>query len=535
MKRLWMKKALSLSLALLMLLSLAACGGNDKAANDAGTTSTGDAAASGKTESADKAAGGEPELKERVVLGMNSILEAKDPHSNVVVANSFVYNMTHNVLISWNADTKAFDPELAESWEMNEEGNVVTFKLREDVDFQNGEHFTSADVVYSFNRAKESPAQLSTLENLESVEAIDEYTVQFNLKGYDAEFYDNVVSSCYLSIVNEKAITEDPENGPAVGTGPYVISDWVPGDQLLLTRNENYWGELPPTKEVLFRCITEPSARVVALQTGEIDFCYSVPGIEATTLTDSEGCELVQIPSTSIIYLALNVGGHCEELLDENLRQALVHATNPEGFILGVKEGYAALPNGPIPQGLWGYSDSVQPYTYDLEKAKECLAASNYPDGLELDFMFRSSRYPGMFEILQAQWAEIGVKLNLLTEDDAVYADLKAAGTYDVAAAQIGTSTIGYMVNLNWTSDSPSNNTRYGSEEMDKLLSDAMAERDSEKRAQMYADLQDMIIETKTHIPLYINLEMHGTRTGVDGIKYTPAGDVDFSYVSATK
>jgi len=535
MKRLWMKKALSLSLALLMLLSLVACGGNDKVDNDAGKTNTSDKADSGKTESADKGTSSEPELKERVVIGMSGIMENRDPHATTVTVNSFAYRLTHNTLIEWNSETKVFDPELAESWEMNEDGTVVTFKLREDVDFQNGEHFTSADVVYSFNRAMESAAQLSTLENVESVEAVDEYTVQFNLKGYDAEFYDNVVSNNYLSILNEKAINEDPDNGPSVGTGAYMISEWVPGDQLLLTRNENYWGELPPSKEILLRAIGEPSARVVALQTGEIDVCYSVPGIEAASLADSQGCELIQVPTNTIVYLAMNVSGTCEPLMDENLRLALIHATDSEGIILGVKEGYADLPNGPVPQGLWGYDENVQPYHYDLEKAKEYMAASNYPDGLELDLMYRGDRYPGLFEVLQAQWAQIGVTLNLQTDDPAVYSDLMSAGTYEVAGAQIGTSTIGYMLNLIWTSDASANMTRYGSEEMDKLLSDAMAEMDTEKRAQMYAELQQMITDTKTQIPLYINMDLHGHRTGVTGVIYNSAGGVDYTYVAATK
>jgi len=133
MKRLWMKKALSLSLALLMLLSLVACGGNDKVDNDAGKTNTSDKADSGKTESADKGTSSEPELKERVVIGMSGIMENRDPHATTVTVNSFAYRLTHNTLIEWNSETKVFDPELAESWEMNEDGTVVTFKLREDV------------------------------------------------------------------------------------------------------------------------------------------------------------------------------------------------------------------------------------------------------------------------------------------------------------------------------------------------------------------------------------------------------------------
>ena len=538
MKRLWMKKALSLSLALLMLLSLVACGGNDKADNDAGKTNTSDKADSGKTESGDKDPGSDSqasELKERVVIGMSGIMTTRDPHFNVNTVDSYFYEMTHNTLIEWNTETKVFDPELAESWEMNEDGTVVTFKLREDVDFQNGEHFTAADVVYSYDRAMQSAAQLSTLENVESVEAVDEYTVQFNLKSYDAEFYENVIDNDYISILNEKAINEDPDNGPSVGTGAYILSEWVPSDHVTLTRNENYWGELPPSKEILVRAISEPSARVVALQTGEIDVCYSVPGIEAANLADSQGCELIQVPNTTIVYLAMNVSGTCEPLMDENLRLALIHATDPEGVILGVKEGYADLPNGPIPQGLWGYDENVQPYHYDLEKAKEYMAASNYPDGLELDLMYRGDRYPGLFEVLQAQWAQIGVTLNLQTDDPAVYSDLMSAGTYEVAGAQIGTSTIGYMVNLIWTSGASANMTRYGSEEMDKLLSDAMAERDTEKRAQMYAELQQMITDTKTQIPLYINMDLHGHRVGVTGINYKPDGCIDYTYVAATK
>lgn len=529
-----MKKTIAMILALVLAFSMVAC----TASGNANTESKAEekqpeTVVEKEAEAQPEAAEQTKELKERVVIANSATLHKLDPQTNNTAVNRTIYEMSHNTLVGVDYSTGEHVPELALSWEQPDTMTYI-FHLRDDVDFQNGEHFTADDVIFTYERGLEAPSQYDKLKTIESMEAIDEYTVKITVNAINSEFLDNLAIT-NLAILNREAVEADAEKGPAVGTGAYIIDEWVPDDYVSLVRNENFWGELPPTKEFVYKKISEASARVIALQTGEVDVCLSVPGIEAPHIVDSNTCSLIQLPSTKLVYLAMNMNGNCEALNDERVRLALNYATNSDDIILATKEGYAEVPNGVIPQGVVGYSDSVQAYSYDLEKAKELLAEAGYADGLDITFAYDEAKYPGLYEILQADWALAGINLILAADDDAVYSDMIDDESFEVLAAEYGFATIGTTLQSLWTSSSPSCRTLIRDAELDAMIDDAICEPDEAARLAKYATISQYLTDTACMIPAYIDMHLIGIGNNVTGGEWYSNGRNTYTYIAVAK
>lgn len=521
MKKHLTRKAMSLCLALIMALALVACGNNS--VNNNGSTNQNN----GNTSD-----GGEIAYKDRVVIANSATLLKLDPQSNNTGVNGQIYEMTHNTLVTADYSTNELQGELAYEWEQPDDVTYI-FHLEEGVTFQNGEPFTAADVIYTFERAAGTSYQFSKVQDIASMEAEDDYTLKITLSKPNAEFLDNLTSP-NMSILCEAAIEEDGDDwGAAVGTGAYTLTEWVPDDYTLLTRNDNYWGDLPPTKEIMYRKMSEASARVIALQTGEVDVCLDVPAVEASHVADDANCRLIQMPSTKLVYIALNTSGFNDALTDKNVRLALNYATNVDDIIIGTKEGFAEYANGVIPQGVWGYSDSVSAYSYDLEKAKELLAEAGYADGLDISFSYEEAIYPGLYEMLQAQWALAGVNLILNTNDSATVEEQLVDGSYDITVAQWSFSGIDYSLRSLWYSNSGSNRTLTADSTLDAMLDAAVGEMDRTKREAAYAEISQYMTDTAAMIPMYVDTLLYGEGAGVSGVVYNGNARHIFTYITA--
>jgi len=505
-----MKKVLSVILAVIMLISLVACG--SKPSTEAPNAGTNEGTNNEQAAAATS-------YKERVVIGNSAIMSKKDPHASGSATDSIVWYMTHDTLVDYDVTTGEAHPGLAESWEVD--GLTYTFHLRQGVTFHNGDPCTAADVVYSLGRMAESSGTKQAVKCIVATEAVDDYTVKITVDKPNAEFLLNVG---YLNtvIVSKNAIeTLGEEDGAIIGTGAFAMTEWVPDDYVLLTRYDGYWGDAPVTKEVMFRKFGEASARAIALQTGEIDIDLDVAPIEAPRIAEGEKTTLVQVPAFKLVYLALNVSGRNEPLNDLRVRQALNYATNPDDFIMAVREGYATAPNGCIPVGLWGYSDSVKGYTYDLEKAKSLLADAGYGNGVDLTIT-TASKYAGIFEILQAQWALAGVNLTLETDDNTVYDDQAASGEYCIMTRNYNFGAIDAPLRTLWYTGSSGNRTKTSDPELDAKLDAALSEMDSAKRLELYADISQHISDLASFIPLYQDQLLIGQGKNVSGVVYGP-------------
>lgn len=527
-KTLSLKKVLALILAIVMIVSLVACGGNKNADNDTGNNEP----SQGET---NNGADTEVKYKERVVIANASLLAKLDPQSNNTSVNQHIYELTHNTLVGCDYSTGELVPELATSWELD--GLTYTFHLRDDVTFYEGQKFTAEDVKFTYERAATTSSQKPKVKDIESIEVVDDYTLKITLANPNAEFLDlmcspnmSILCSQTVGEFNSDAATTD--ESAKNGTGAYYLTEWVPGDYALVTRNDNYWGELPVTKEIKYVKYGEASARVIALQTGEVDICLDVPAIEVPHIEEADNCELLKIPSTKLVYIGLNVNGVNKALTDPKVRLALNYATNTEDIILAQTEGNANPAHGCIPQTQWGYSDTVKTPSYDIEKAKSLLADAGYANGLDITLYYDGSVYPGLYEILQAQWAAIGVNLILGTDDKTILDDHTSTGTHEATVAQASFSVLdGGLRNL-WYSGSGSNRTMMADPVLDAMLDDAVKEMDAAKRLPMYEAISQYLTDTGAQIPLYVDTLLYGVNSNADGYVFYACGRHDFKNVA---
>lgn len=516
------KKIVSLLLAAATLLSLAACGKTNN-----------DPVKSGGSQSTSVSTGGET-VKERLIIADSDTLTQTDPQTNNSIYNRRVYEMTHDTLVNYNPTTGETYAGLAKSWDVSDDNLEYTFHLNEGVKFHNGDDCTAEDVVYTFERARNSSVLESTIANLEKVEAVDPNTVKMTMSKANVEWL-ITLSMNALVILDKDAIDADPDKGTMVGTGPYVFTEWMPGDYVLVTRNDNYFGELPKSKEIMYKRVPEASARVIALQTGEVDVCLEVPAIEATHVSDAKNCQLVQLASTKTMYAGLNVSGVNKDVLDVRVRQAFNYATDPETLILAMTEGYGQPAHGVIPSNVWGYYDGVKTYTYDVEKAKQLLAEAGHPDGIDITLTYKASNSAGLFEVLQDMWGKAGIRLTLSTDDGTVASEQLRANTYDIYASQISMTALGEYLMEFWHSSSSANRTKTAEPELDAMIEEVQTISDPTERKAKFAEISQYLTDYAAMIPFYVDTLLIGVRDNVDGLVLYGTGRHEFTYAYATE
>ncbi len=304
-------------------------------------------------------------------------------------------------LLFFDGSTTNPIPGLAESWTASEDGTVWTFKLREGVTFHDGTPFNAEAVVYNFERWRFTdhpthfPEQIfeyyaymwGGLDDdsiITSVEATGEYEVTFTLSSPYGSML-NTLAMPMFAISSPAAIeAAGPAYGtPAVGyscTGPYKFVEWVSDDHITLTRNEDYWGEIPGNVDtIIFRVIPNAAARFAALQAGEID-AFEQPNVEDLPAIEAgENTYILMRDPLNVFYLAFNY--RIQEFRDVRVRRAISMAINRQEIVDAFYPPGAVVAKTMVPPSLWGYNPDVPAVEYDPEGARALLAEAGYPNG----------------------------------------------------------------------------------------------------------------------------------------------------------
>ena len=398
------KRTAARSMAALMgaAMVLTACGGGNTTAPTTGASS------GGETQTASESAESGKITKTDIVVGQASDIVTLDPAGQQDTTSGVLMKHAYSTLLDVDNEGKVV-PDLAESYEMKSDTEYV-FKLREDACFWDGTPVTAQDVKFSLDRAKGMPKTKSNTSKIEEVTVNGDHEVTIKLTEPYAAFK-TIVTQHNLSILSEKAVTEagdsygDVDN--LLGSGPFKVTEWVPNDHYTLVRNDNYWGEMPIATSITCRVIPEGSARTIALEAGEIDVVWSVDPTDCANVESNPDVKLLSQPSTGIDYVGMNT--QKEKFSDKRVRQAINYALDKQAFVDTIIEGRGLVANSYINAAIPGWTDEVEAYPYDPEKAKELLAEAGYPDGFECSIFVNGDLRTRSAQILQAQLADVGI------------------------------------------------------------------------------------------------------------------------------
>lgn len=486
----------------------------------------------------------------RIVFAHGAAVSSLDPHYNVVTPNHAISEHIFSRLVLQDEKLR-IQPGLAKSWEVSSEDNKVwTFHLRDDVKWHDGVKFTADDVLFTFNRVptvENSPSSYSIYtQPVSKIEVLDERTIRFTTHNVFPLLPQYVAR---LAIIPRHAAegkkSADYDKGvAAVGTGPYKFKEYVPGEKIVLTRNEDYWGTLPQVKEVEFRFISNNATRVAALLSGDVDIIDAVPTTDASALKSRSGVRVESTAGVRNIYLYVDQGGERtpfvfdndklpldkNPLTDRRVREALSKAINRPAIVKSIMNEQAAPSGQLLPEGVMGHVDDLSPPDYDPEGARKLLAEAGYPDGFQITLHGPNDRYVNDSEVIQAvaqMWSRIGVKTTVDAMPSSVYFTRAAKLEFSAGLLGWGTGTgepDSPMVAVLATPDAErgrgtSNDSRYSNAEFDALLDKALATIDIGEREKVYRDATRFAMNDVAIIPLHHQFNIWAMR---EGLAYVP-------------
>jgi len=476
--------------------------------------------------------------KDSINVAVGSPPQTMNPHGSDSDANLGVMANIFEGLLYRDVEGKLI-PGLATSWERLDE---LTWRLtlRQGVKFHNGNDFTWEDVQYTFNRLKE-PYPVSEFLAfggvIDSVEIVngDPWTIDVKTKTSVPYFADNL----HQVFIMDKESTESRSTGEIgqnpIGTGPYKFVEWIKGSYLKLTANENYWGGAPSIKNAEITPITEPSTRLAAISTGQVDILQDVPVELYETAASNTNIELTTIPARRAIYLGLgNEPGFPTS--DIRVRKAIYLAINEDEIIEKVMFGHA-FPAAQIPDPpTVGYDASLKHPAYDPERAKLLLAEAGYPDGFKITLTGPNDRYVRDAQICEAvakQLSKVGIEVELDTKPKAIFfpevdehiLDFYLIGWFD-GTYDFGRSFTKLVHSVDVDKGYGGlNGANYSDATLDALLEESEVIVDPEVRADKLRLLNRIAMEEKIAvIPLHYQEDSYAVYKG-RGIEFTPRAD----------
>lgn len=361
-----------------------------------------------------------------------------DPIQSSQIRTWYMWQLVYEGLLRAELDG-TLKPMLAKSWTASDDGLTYEFTLRDDVKFSDGTLVTAEDVVASFTRLKADglPYAQDRFKSVETVEATENGKVRFTLSSPDAGFLLNlgnpfVVGSAVMS--KEWLENNDPKTA-MMGTGPFEMVSYVPNQELVLKRNENYWNaeEAAEVENMTIRYMPEQSAQIAGLVSGQIDLMF--PSSESMLqLSRMENISTKAVASTNTVRI--NINTNKEPFSNVDFRRAMSLALSREDVVSGAFLG-EATPSAPVPPAYaWGSDPSELKYQHqDIEKAKELLAKAGYPDGVDitLNHLAGYASYLDRFAaIIKQNMAEAGIRVTIEANQTAVWLDKQNNANYDI-------------------------------------------------------------------------------------------------------
>lgn len=442
-----------------------------------------------------------------------------------------VLNNLYNTLVVLNAKGE-IEPSLATGYTVSEDGKCYTFTLREGVKFHNGDVMTAEDVAYSLDVSSKIANGKALLINYDHSEVADPLTVKVYLTAPYAAFINGIASrvgmifdKAYFESAGEEGYLKNP-----IGTGPYKLVSAISGDTITLEAFDGYWGGVAPIKTVYIKTMTDASTQVIALENGDVDMILSPAISSCINLDTSKGVEWVSGPSAGRVTMHITSNEGYPSYDDLNFRRAIQSAVNKQDVVMGAMEGYATILDIDMCPAYSGRPDGYDVVPYDVEKAKEYLAASKY-DGSEFPILVQSGTvFDTVAQIIQAQLIEIGINCTVNAVDTSTFTDLWYAGKYGAMIRNTNSSLMdadGFLNFFMATDYAPTNNNQHPRTKEIYDLGMAAREAQGDARKELYLKAVNIVTEEAYEVPLFANTNTLAFNSSLQGLEVHPLGVVN--------
>lgn len=455
--------------------------------------------------------------RERLTILSSIGLDTLHPYAHSSSPQYGIWNNMIEPLVEVNYAKRDYYGVLAESWKF--EGKRWVFKLRKNVRFHNGAPFTAQDVIYSINRIKNDRESLQkdNFRDLTEMQALDDHTVAFITEAPNAVFLDRLQNRFILGKAGMEVQGGELGERKPVGTGPYRFVSWQRDGNLVMTRNDDYWGSKAAIKEIVTRRVKEDAGRVAGLLAGQGDVINNVPVEELSRFDKNPRVRAEKVEGVRMYFLAMNVSH--KPFDNKFVRQAINYAVDPNTIIKYVYEGNGYLMNGPLGSNVIGFDPKMKRYPLDLKKSKELLAKAGFPNGVEVKLYFSPDRYPKAKEVCQViadQLGKVGIKTELVSQEFVIFWGKDGVNGGKLPFYYVGRPAADAdTVYDQYYRSGVTRRIQYKNPEFDKLVDEEQRTGDPKKRIAILQQAGRILMEDVPLVPLYTLAEIYGVARNV--------------------
>ena len=552
-----MKKiALLLSLVMLTSVFAAACGTSTKPDS---TTAEGTTTAADGTD-----ATAAPAAEQNLVVNVGPDPDTIDPALNSAVDGATL--IIHAFEGLYTLDDKGTPiPGQAESVDISDDGLTYTFHLRDGLKWSDGQPLTANDFVYSWNRAISPDTAADYAYMFEAIKGFDEGKLDVTAKddktlvvtlNSKTPYFLELTAFPTFSPVRQDIVEADPESWATkvdtyIGNGPYKMTDWVPGSYITYTKNENYWNYAALGPDTIkFVLMADDASILNAYMNGDILFADSMPNDEISTWQDK--ADFHKQGQLGTYYVSFNV---TKAPLDNKLvREALTLAIDRDYIAVQIGQAGQVPAGAFVPIGMTDaeagkefrdvggdyFDPTASGYAANLQKAKDLLAEAGYPNGEglpTLEYLYNEGTgHQQIGEALQSMWAEIGVKVDLVSQEWSTFLNSRKNGDYEIARN-------GWLADYNdpitfldmWITGSGNNDAQWSNAKYDDLISQVKASSDPAERMKLMHQAEDLIFDDWMLCPIYYYVDIYLQNPKVEGVWSSPLGYKYFMYAKITE
>jgi peptide/nickel transport system substrate-binding protein len=422
-------------------------------------------------------------------------------------------------------------PWLAESWEYENGGRTLVFKIREGVKHHNEMPLTAEDVKWSIDRFREKSIGRSALAPVTEVSVVDELHVAVSTAEPFAPLlrtFSYATIGIYSKGAHDEVGDDEAFSRHPVGPGPFVFVEWIPGQRMRLRAFEDYWAGRPQVDILEFRTILDEASRIAALEAGEVDVIHAFSPTELERLEGNSEIAIYNPPSAG--FIRLNMNTQRPPFDDPRVRQAVAYAINRVEIAEGLFLGQAPLAKSLVPSEAVGYTDEFDVYDYDPDRSRELLREAGVSN-LSFELAFGSGRYlldSEVATLVQAQLAQAGIRVNIVPMEWAQFSEY-IRQPVDESKTNM---TLTWWRTVNGDPDSaigiftqrevpPAGNNvpYYVSEEFERLYQAQQVETDDQERLGQIRELQRVLMEDLPAIPMYNQPQLWAARANVVGFQ----------------